>query len=245
VPPRQAKAPPLAPLAAGARSTTSSPRSTTAPAARAADLRPAQPENRHRLRRLRLGEAPVPSKTDRHRRWPAEAECRSPGAWARLPTGRESTCARSPARLRRPRWPWAHRHAQSTSGRLARGRPGRETARIGEVLTGCHRPGSRPSGLPPCRAGAQRETVYGGHEHALRQTVLALTAGSSLDEHQSPGEATVQVLRGRVRLTGGKLAWEGRAGDLLVVPDARHALQAVQDAVVLLTVSKAAPARHP
>jgi quercetin dioxygenase-like cupin family protein len=94
-------------------------------------------------------------------------------------------------------------------------------------------------------SGRSAETVYGGHEHALRQTVLALTAGSSLDEHKSPGEATVQVLRGRVRLTAGEVAWEGRAGDLLVVPDARHALQAVQDAVVLLTVSKTAPARYP
>ena len=43
--------------------------------------------------------------------------------------------------------------------------------------------------------GRSAQTVYGGHEHALRQTVLALTAGSSLDEHESPGEATVQVLR--------------------------------------------------
>lgn len=92
-------------------------------------------------------------------------------------------------------------------------------------------------------SGRSAETVYGGHEHALRQAVLALTAGSSLDEHESPGEATVQVLRGQVRLTAGQDAWEGRAGDLLVVPDARHALDAVQDAVVLLTVSKAAARR--
>jgi quercetin dioxygenase-like cupin family protein len=94
-------------------------------------------------------------------------------------------------------------------------------------------------------SGRSAETVYGGHEHALRQTVLALTAGSSLDEHESPGEATVQVLRGRVRLTAGKVAWEGRAGDLLVVPEVRHTLQAVEDSAVLLTVSKAAQARHP
>jgi quercetin dioxygenase-like cupin family protein len=94
-------------------------------------------------------------------------------------------------------------------------------------------------------SGRSAQTVYGGHEHALRQTVLALTAGSSLDEHESPGEATVQVLRGRVRLTAGQVAWEGRAGDLLVVPEVRHALQAIEDSAVLLTVSKAAQARHP
>jgi len=93
-------------------------------------------------------------------------------------------------------------------------------------------------------SGRSAKTVYGGHEHALRQTVVALTAGSSLDEHVSPGEATIQVLRGRVRLTAGQVAWEGRDGDFLVVPQARHALQAVEAAVVLLTVSKPAQARR-
>jgi quercetin dioxygenase-like cupin family protein len=88
-------------------------------------------------------------------------------------------------------------------------------------------------------SGRSAETVYGGHEHALRQTVVALTAGSSLDEHESPGEATIQVLRGRVRLTAGDVAWEGRSGDLLVVPDRRHALEAIEESAVLLTVSKA------
>jgi quercetin dioxygenase-like cupin family protein len=94
-------------------------------------------------------------------------------------------------------------------------------------------------------SGRSAGTVYGGHEHALRQTVLALTAGSSLDEHESPGEATVQVLRGRVRLTAGEAAWEGRRGDLLIVPDVRHALEAPEDSAVLLTVSKPAQARQP
>jgi len=46
-------------------------------------------------------------------------------------------------------------------------------------------------------------------------------------------------LRGRVWLTAGQMAWEGHAGDLLVVPEARVTLQAVQDSAVLLTVSMA------
>lgn len=32
--------------------------------------------------------------------------------------------------------------------------------------------------------------------------------------------------------------WEGRDGDLLIVPDAPHSLQALQDSAVLLTVAK-------
>ena len=43
-------------------------------------------------------------------------------------------------------------------------------------------------------AGRAAETIYGGHEHVLRQTLIALTAGAVLSEHENPGEATVQVL---------------------------------------------------
>jgi quercetin dioxygenase-like cupin family protein len=54
---------------------------------------------------------------------------------------------------------------------------------------------------------------------------------------ENPGEATVQVLFGRVRLLAGAASWDGRQGDLLVIPP-RHALDAVETAVILLTVAK-------
>lgn len=86
--------------------------------------------------------------------------------------------------------------------------------------------------------GRSAATVYGGHEHVLRQTVLALTADTVLAEHENPGEATLLVLHGRVRLTSGDTSWEGRTGDLITIPEARHSLQAVEDAAVLLTIAK-------
>lgn len=86
--------------------------------------------------------------------------------------------------------------------------------------------------------GRSATTVYGGHEHVLRQTVVALAGGILMDEHSSPGEATLHVLRGRVRLKAGADSWEGRAGDLIVIPDARHSVEAMEDSVFLLTVAK-------
>jgi len=87
-------------------------------------------------------------------------------------------------------------------------------------------------------SGRSAHTVYGGHEHVLRQTLVALRAGSVLQEHENPGEATLHVLRGRVTLAAGETVWNGLAGDLIIVPDARHAVEAIEDSVVLLTVAK-------
>lgn len=86
------------------------------------------------------------------------------------------------------------------------------------------------------RAGRAAHTVHGGHDHMLRQTLIALTGGSELAEHNSPGQATLQVLQGQVRVTAGADTWSGGPGDLLVLPRERHGLHADSDAVVLLTV---------
>ncbi|HAM27900.1 MAG TPA: LuxR family transcriptional regulator [Microbacteriaceae bacterium] len=87
-------------------------------------------------------------------------------------------------------------------------------------------------------SGRSASTVFGGHEHQLRQTLISLRAGESLAEHENPGEATLQVLVGRVLLRWGDVSWNGSVGDLMIMPDGRHSVDAVEDSAMLLTVAK-------
>jgi quercetin dioxygenase-like cupin family protein len=92
-------------------------------------------------------------------------------------------------------------------------------------------------------SGRSAVTVYGGREHDLRQTLIALKAGAVLGEHEAPGEATLQVMEGQVVLRAGDDEWEAEVGDHLVIPPKRHDLAARVDSVVLLTVATRASAR--
>ena len=85
-------------------------------------------------------------------------------------------------------------------------------------------------------SGRAAHTVYGGRDHFLRQTVIAILEGRELSEHESPGEATLQVLRGRVKVHAGRDTWGGGIGDFLIIPPVRHSLSAIEDSVVLLSV---------
>ncbi|MBQ0986896.1 LuxR family transcriptional regulator [Streptomyces sp. F63] len=86
--------------------------------------------------------------------------------------------------------------------------------------------------------GRAAVTVFPGRGRRLRQTVIALRGGAGPTEHDSPGEATVLVLTGRVRVgTGPGDVTEGTNGDLILLPDTRHELEVLEDSVVLLTVA--------
>lgn len=94
---------------------------------------------------------------------------------------------------------------------------------------------SQARAVPSGRATA---LLHGGSATALRQILLALTEGSALRDHENPGEASLHVLDGRVRLsvTEGEQSTELTAGGLAVVPQARHRVDALTDAVAILTV---------
>ncbi|MFF2508933.1 cupin [Streptomyces sp. NPDC058067] len=72
-------------------------------------------------------------------------------------------------------------------------------------------------------------------EETLRQSLIALTAGSALEEHNAPPAATLQVLRGEVVLTAVSGDVTLKAGRLHAIPQERNGLRAVTDAAVLLT----------
>ncbi|WP_181275217.1 LuxR family transcriptional regulator [Brevibacterium oceani] len=70
----------------------------------------------------------------------------------------------------------------------------------------------------------------------LRQALLTLSAGSELADHDSPPEATLQVLRGEVRLATADDSWELSEGDLIAIPSQRHSVTALSDAASILTI---------
>ncbi len=89
------------------------------------------------------------------------------------------------------------------------------------------------------RHGRSAHTVVGGHGRVLRHLLMALVADQSLADHESPDEATLFVLRGRVRLGTAEERRDLAAGDMVVIPPRRHHLVALEDAVVLLTTAVA------
>ncbi|WP_173921620.1 cupin [Agromyces sp. Marseille-P2726] len=68
----------------------------------------------------------------------------------------------------------------------------------------------------------------------LRQSIIALRAGVELNEHNSPDAASLQVLEGRVRVTGQDPA-EIDAGRVEILTHRRHGVVALDDSVFLLT----------
>ena len=85
-------------------------------------------------------------------------------------------------------------------------------------------------------SGRSAHNLYGGREHKLQQTLIALIQGQDLKEHENPGEATIQVITGRVELVAGDESVQLGPAQHAVIPQQRHSLHAHEDSVVLLTL---------
>lgn len=83
------------------------------------------------------------------------------------------------------------------------------------------------------------------HDGPLRQSVIALTSGSALDEHNDPPAASLYMLRGRVRLTGVGAAQEIGPGRIQRLPHVRHGVLALEDSAFVLTTVTSLPEDTP
>lgn len=82
-------------------------------------------------------------------------------------------------------------------------------------------------------SGRAARTLYSGQY--LKQTLLTFTAGSTMDEHESPPEATLQMLQGSVTLSSTEESWGLGTGDLMTIPPERHSVAIQEDSAFLLT----------
>jgi quercetin dioxygenase-like cupin family protein len=97
--------------------------------------------------------------------------------------------------------------------------------------------------LAAARAASNgRSTELLVHDHQLRQTVIALAERQALSEHNAPPATTIQVLLGSVRVTARDDVDDVvRVGELAQVTHERHAVEALEDAVFLLTTVTGIP----
>jgi quercetin dioxygenase-like cupin family protein len=92
--------------------------------------------------------------------------------------------------------------------------------------------------------GRATQLVHSAPEAGLSHVLLAIREGSELADHENPGEATLHVLSGRMRLSSADETWTLTPGELLVIPHRRHAVYADEDSVCMLTIVKAQKKGH-
>ncbi|MER3389361.1 MAG: hypothetical protein RJQ01_04950 [Microcella sp.] len=84
----------------------------------------------------------------------------------------------------------------------------------------------------PQRRASQRIDLDHG---TLRMTAIGFAEGGELPDHRNPGEAVLQVVRGRVRLSDATRTIDLDAGMIARIPDGLHRLDALEPSVVVLT----------
>lgn len=89
-------------------------------------------------------------------------------------------------------------------------------------------------------AGRSARTLTPQVGVTLKQTMLALCEGRTMDKHRAPSRATIQVLRGSVTINSDGAALDLNEGQWAMVPEVEHDVHANADSVVLLTVGETA-----
>ncbi len=83
--------------------------------------------------------------------------------------------------------------------------------------------------------GHRQETLY--KDGGLTIALFLFERFTGLAEHRAAGTVQMQVLRGRIKITVEDQAHELRAGQMLVLaPHLRHAVDAEEESVLLVTV---------
>ncbi|SNS94603.1 hypothetical protein SAMN06309944_1476 [Micrococcales bacterium KH10] len=77
------------------------------------------------------------------------------------------------------------------------------------------------------------------HDGPLRQSVLALSEGTELAEHNTPTAASLHVIQGTVEVRYESSVVTLNSGDLHTLLHERHAVVALVDSVALLTAVSA------
>ncbi|HKM25187.1 MAG TPA: cupin [Corynebacterium sp.] len=85
-----------------------------------------------------------------------------------------------------------------------------------------------------CAAENGRAAKLLVNDGPLRQTVIALKQGTTLQEHNSPPAASIFLFSGEVKVAGKEETTIG-AGQLVTLTHQRHSVSALEDSVFLLT----------
>lgn len=86
-------------------------------------------------------------------------------------------------------------------------------------------------------SGRSARTLTPGAGAPLKQSLLALTAGTHLNDHTAPGPTTLVGIAGTAVLTTSTGRYVLTEGVWTGCPRGPHGLEAVSDAVVLITVA--------
>jgi quercetin dioxygenase-like cupin family protein len=87
----------------------------------------------------------------------------------------------------------------------------------------------------PAERGHRQMTIF--HRAPVTQVIFVFEPGSALADHAAHGLVTLHVLEGRLTVQADGRAHELRAGCILVLnPDVRHNVRALEASAMLLTV---------